>query len=266
MKNNFKIFNIVFFVTFGLFSIDAFSQREIRVADQMYKKRLLRRLDLREKANKPMFSEQRWITKVMLEAFTSGQLIAYRNDSLTSTQTQEEVDAVLSKQMAVAEDTLAQQLSDDSWGDDSTAAEAPTGPEKFFPKDLDQLELTEDIIFDKQHSRMYFNILSLTLIIPASKNEAGIDKPVCTFDYKELAAVFADKEKAEWYNRENDAMHLSLKDAFDLRLFSSFIIMISNAKAERLVDKYGGDERVAIRSADWVKQQLVEYEHHLWSL
>lgn len=244
------------------------AQRNIRLADQMYKKKVVRNLDLREKVNRPMFSKNRWITKVILDGFRQGQLIAYISDSLTTTQTQEDVTQKLSLSMVAEKDSNAIQLEEDTWGaeGDSSAKDNTTADisNELLPKDLELMRLTEEVIFDKQHSRMYFNILSLTLVIPAYKNEAGLEKNVCTFDYKELAVLFADKEKAEWYNTANDAQHQSLKDAFDLRMFASYIIKISNSNDEFLEDKYA-DARVAIMAADWVKQQLVEYEHHLWS-
>ena len=58
------------------------SVRPIHVSDIMWKKTLLRAMDLREKQNTPLFSRNKEITKLILEAVAKGELTPYANDSL----------------------------------------------------------------------------------------------------------------------------------------------------------------------------------------
>ncbi|RZK26855.1 MAG: gliding motility protein GldN, partial [Hymenobacter sp.] len=70
--------------------------RPIPVSDQMFKKTITRAIDLREKQNRPMFSDGKEISKVIIDAVKRGELTAYRGDSLTSTFTAKEMSANMS--------------------------------------------------------------------------------------------------------------------------------------------------------------------------
>ncbi|MFC7666475.1 hypothetical protein ACFQT0_02830 [Hymenobacter humi] len=67
------------------------SHRPIPPSDQMFRKSIWRQVDLREKQNKPMFSEGKEISRIILEAVKRGELQAYKSDSLTSTFNPQEV-------------------------------------------------------------------------------------------------------------------------------------------------------------------------------
>ncbi len=73
----------------------------------MFRKSIWRQVDLREKQNKPMFSEGKEISRVIFEAVKRGELQAYKNDSLTSTFTPAEVTG----NMSIADET--EKLSDE---------------------------------------------------------------------------------------------------------------------------------------------------------
>ena len=138
------------------------SYRPIPNSDIMFRKTIWRAIDLREKQNKPMFSEGKEISRIILEAVKRGELQAYRNDSLTSTLSAKEVSGNMSYQEAAAglsDEEKAAGFSEDT-GDDwgapkkggkSTANAAPAAPPsyEYRPKDVYQMELKEDMIFDK---------------------------------------------------------------------------------------------------------------------
>ena len=63
------------------------SVRPIPESDMMYRKTIWRTLDLREKQNKPLFADIRQISKIIIAAVKRGELLIYKNDSLTSTIT-----------------------------------------------------------------------------------------------------------------------------------------------------------------------------------
>jgi gliding motility associated protien GldN len=252
------------------------SARPIPESDMMYRKTVWRTIDLREKQNKPFFADGRQITKVIIDAVQRGELPIYKNDSLTTTLTQQEFTSNMTMvneggELSAEEKAMgfdAPAAGSDDWGGGGgDAAAAATGPELYFAKDLYQLEMKEDAIFDKKRSRMYHDIKSLTLVVPASlkSNVKGRDIPVGTFKYSDLVKVFRDHpNEALWYNPRNDAQHKNLADAFDLRLFSSFITKISNPDNSSLEDIYGGPMQ-GILAAQTAAEQMIEYEYNLWS-
>ncbi|MCC3155789.1 gliding motility protein GldN [Hymenobacter sp. 15J16-1T3B] len=294
------------------------SYRPIPSSDIMFRKTIWRQIDLREKQNKPMFSEGKEITRVILDAVKRGELPAYRNDSLTSSFTSDEVknnSSYAEQSQGLSDEEKAAGLKeDDSWGGgggDAWGAPAKSGSKgaaattkrvpklgangkplkdkkgkiiyqtvaveppkpaappsyEYRPKDLYQLELKEDMIFDKKRSRMYHDIKTITLVVPATApgNTAGIDKPIGTFKYSDLVKVFrANPDKAIWFNPQNDAQHKNLADAFELWLFNSYIVKVSNPGDQRLDEIYG-DQRQGILAASQAASDLIDYEYSLWS-
>ena len=283
------------------------SHRPIPVSDQMFRKSIWRQVDLREKQNKPMFSEGKEITRVILDAVRRGELQAYRNDSLTSTLTPAEVSGNMSYADAVdklSDEEIKAGFSAPTGGDDWGApaakpvtkkvpkldaagkpmkdkkgkvimvAAAPAAPavpkpaaNEYRPKDIYEMEVKEDMIFDKKRSRMYHDIKSIQLLVPSTlaANTSGIEKPIGTFKYSDLVKVFRNNpQNAIWFNAENDAQHKNLADAFELWLFNSYITKVSNAGDSRLDDIYGGAQQ-GILAAQQTAADLVEYEYNLWS-
>ena len=292
------------------------SIRPIPQSDQMFRKTIWRTIDLREKQNRPMFSEGKEITRVIIEAVKRGELQAYKGDSLTSTYTPQEM-----KGRTSYEEEMGDVPDDSGWGTPGAStrptaapvndgwgasAQAPgpattvrrakkdrngkvmkdrqgktiyetvriTPPAPPAPKsnlqpyrykDLFQMDLMENMVFDKKRSRMYHEIQSVTLLIPATKNKKSVDLPIATFKYKDLVKVFRNNpQTAIWFNSQNDAQHKNLADAFELWLFSSYITKVSNAGDSPLSEVYG-DQRQGILAAQQTASDLVEYEYNLWS-
>jgi hypothetical protein len=288
------------------------SHRPIPPSDQMFRKSIWRQVDLREKQNKPMFSEGKEISRVILEAVKRGELQAYKNDSLTSTYTPTEV----STNMSYADETVKLSADEeaagfsskdlggggDDWGAPApkkaatkkvpkldaagkpmkdkkgrvimvnapaavAVAPKPKPANEYRYKDLYEMEIKEDMIFDKKRSRMYHDIKSIQLLVPSTlaANTSGIEKPIGTFKYSDLVKVFrSNPQNAIWFNAENDAQHKNLADAFELWLFNSYITKVSNAGDSRLDDIYGGAQQ-GILAAQQTAADLVEYEYNLWS-
>jgi gliding motility associated protien GldN len=244
-----------------------FSVRPIHESDIMYKKTIIRALDLREKQNKPLFSKNRELTRLLIDAVQRGDIKAYASDSLydAKTLTIEEFNERIKMPSEQAELSAEELEIMKANGEDIAALGG--GPSYYFPTDLYQLEIKEDIIFDKQRSRLYYDIHAITMYVPADHpaNIRGIQTPIASFEYKELVnKLFKDNPKAIWFNPQNDQQHKNLADAFELRLFSSYIIKVSNPNDAYLVDIYGGDQQKGIMASQWAAFELLEYEHNLW--
>ncbi|GGK83664.1 hypothetical protein GCM10011405_34410 [Rufibacter glacialis] len=265
------------------------SARPIPASDVMFKKTVWRAVDLREKQNRPMFSNGKQITKLITEAVKRGELQAYRSDTLNTpipaqeffaNMTPAETSGGLTEaEKAAGFDTPAA-VEDDGWGTPAPAkkpaattkktgtaapAVAVTSGNELLPNELYKLEIKEDVIFDKKRSRLYHDIQAITLVMPAKYNSLGFEKPIASFKYSDLARVFrAHPEEAIWFNAQNDAQHKNLADAFDLWLFSSYITKVSNVNDARLEEQYGAGKK-GLLAAQQAMEELIEFEYSLWS-
>jgi len=239
-----------------------------RESDEMYKKTITRALDLREKQNKGLFSKNCEITRLLIEAAKKNKITAYSNDSLVSKLTSAQLQERLKKPSAgptininnPADTVDAFIAYGPDWRD-----QIPT-EEEYLANDLYQLEIKEEILFDKEKSKLMYNILSISLFIPADHpaNIKGLQAPVASFNFEELTTcLFNNNPKAIWYNCQNEAQHKNLSEAFALRLFSSYIVKVSNADDYYLTDIYS-DQLKGIMASQWEANKLMEYEHHLW--
>ena len=162
------------------------------------------------------------------------------------------------QETAPQQDTAAPQ---DEWNQQATSAAIE---EEFFPNQLSLLEIKEDWVFDKNRSRLYFDIQTITIVLPADQTELGIEKPVASFKYKDVERLFrSDPKRYIWYNDQNTAQHKNLADAFDNRLFWGRITKFSNAEDKAFLDLYKGEKEGLIRSLQF-EQELMEKEHGLW--
>jgi gliding motility associated protien GldN len=228
--------------------------QSVELKNQLYKKRLVKAIDLREKQNKPLYAFNQEMTKMLLQAVKEGNLTAYTSDSLSSTLT---IEAFLEKIKIVGFEN----------GDciDCDSTEMVEDKAYYYePRDLYQLELAQDWLFDKEKSVLNKENVSITLFVPADHpdNVRGFQVPIATFKFSDLQILWKDNPQAMWYNPFNESAHLNLSDAFRLELYSSYITKVSNPDDAFLSDIYEGKE--AIIESGNASMKLMEYESNLW--
>lgn len=244
-----------------------YSIRPIHESDIMYKRSIVRTLDMREPQNKPMFSTNRQITKLIIEAVRKGDITPYNNDSLDLGRKLTIGEFNERMRMPSTQAIMSQEEKDIALANGDSSVLGGGGEADYLPQNLYQINIKEDFIFDKQRSRQYFDIQSITISVPSDlpANVKAIEIVVASFNYKELCdKLFKDNPNAIWFNRQNDREHKNLADAFELRLFSSYIVKVSNPENNYLVDIYGGDQYKGILASQWAAYTLMEYEHNLW--
>ncbi len=269
------------------------SVRPIDDANVHYRVRLWRRLDLNEKINQPLFSFNNEISKFLVEWVEAGVLTPYMNDSLmtkmTVAQFKENLrieEGVVDGELSEAEKsagfgnenkTASAVGTDDGWGGKTATnaekakptdgftekAATATTAAYYFPKELTIIEIKEDAIIDRQRSRLYFDIQSFTLIIPAVKTKAGFDKPVASFRYKDVYKLFRSNPNCIWYNSQNEIQHKNMADAFDLRMFQARIVKKGNARNQYLTD-INNSELDGLNRSQSLEYELLEMEHDMW--
>jgi gliding motility associated protien GldN len=258
------------------------SVRPIHESDIMYRRTIWRDIDLNEKQNRPFMAENNQITKIIFDAVMAKKLTPFTSDSLHTKMSLEEFQKNMadpnctppSKDDLEAEKNEVKQQFKDGW---ITAQErdqrlkdidkkATTGGCESLPmRKFSLIEIKEDMIFDKKRSRMYYDIQTISVWLPASENKkTGTDVFVGSFRYKDLEKYFRNNPNAIWFNEQNNKEHKNLADAFELRLFSSMITKISNPKDDRLDVIYADKAVRPTIAAQQLEYKLMEFEHNLW--
>ncbi len=260
--------------------------------EHLFKLRVWRQIDLREKQNKGFFARNGEITKLILDAAKSGELAEiYQSDSLKQKYTREELLAKLVFQQGQSfpawDPASAYYLNDpisyngrvyESQIDNNVGVNpsSPTNGEwtvstqgkalDFQPRDVFRLNLAEDVIFDKRRSRLYYDIQCLEL--QAFDLNTGTYKSLGWFKYKDLEKLFRSNiDKAIWFNRQNTAENKNYADAFLLRLFKGVIYKIENPDDDDIENVYRANGRPYYESVwarEWAEMMLMEKEHNLW--
>jgi gliding motility associated protien GldN len=270
------------------------STLKIPVYEQLYRVRVWRDMDLKEKQNKGFFARGNEISRVLVNAIKAGEISkVYEEDSLTDRsamdkekflskfQYREEVkydpwDAAkdyfrddivtYNGKKFIAMDGSnnlppddARNSKTDYWQETSQGSAA-----SFEPTDIYRVQIVEDIIFDRRRSRLYYDIIALRL--QAWDEAGGGFKPLGWIKYSDAERVFrAHPEQAVWFNRQNTAQNRNFADAFLLRLFHATIYRVENPDNADLTDIYGSDKyHEAILAREWEEMKLMEKEHNLW--
>jgi len=232
---------------------DPLSVRKVHVSDVMYKMQVWRVMDLREKCNQPFLASGNEITKSICDAVFTGKLDAYAKDSLTT--------------MLTAEQFKEKLIDPASAQVDADGNPLPGTGTPFMPKQLYTLKFRENLLFDKQRSRFYYDIQTITLFIPAEFNSIkGTETEVASFKYTDVVRAFKGMPNARWYNSQNRAEDKKVSDAMDLRLFCSRILKISNPKDLMIEDmpEYRESPRSVLVASQKFEYDLVAKENEVW--
>ena len=253
------------------------SLRQVHESYLMWKRTLWRRVDLKEKQNKPFFAMNRELSKIIISAVERGVLIPYRSDSVNDVNVMSKEDFLINIQQenldaeddfedgGFEDDPFAAAIEDDPFATDEEEVE--TGPIFIPNREFSIFEIKEDLYFDRIHSRIYFDIQSISMYLPSDSfyNLTGVEKPVASFRFIDLYNLFKSMPKeAIWFNDSNIAQHKNLGDAFLLRLFKGIIVKIANADDVRVSELYAKSRKDGIMASFKVEQDLMEWEANLW--
>ena len=249
----------------------------------MFKKTVWRRMDMNEKQNRPFFSKNGEISRLLIEAANEGLITPYRSDSCINFMP----DIIFASNISIEREDNPfvgggfTSGGFDSFDDDSNAqsnelSTLDNAPKlESIPPDLfTSLWIKEDLIFDRNRSRMYHYIRSLTVYLPKDAgtlyNPGGFEKKIASFDYNDVVALFRGpySDRAIYYNQYNSGQYINMSDAFELRLFRAPIIKISNPYDLDIREIYAEELADNPLKAIIVQQQyeydLMEYESQLW--
>lgn len=232
--------------------------RYIREANVKWSKRIHRIIDVREKQNKIMHWPRNPFYLIVWNSAMNGVLTAYRNDSLTSIKTPEDIDKEIS-----IESTVMVPNPDNP--DDPYDLVPTTVSEKYDPKKITKYRLMEDWIFDYNYSDFRARIIAIApLWRPLT--ESGIELQETQLFWLKMDDLRPILANEEIFNTKNDAARMSFDHWFQMRMFNSYIVKESNMYDLDIAyfEEFRDDGVAALLESDRIKNDLFILEHDLW--
>ncbi|MEJ7684301.1 MAG: gliding motility protein GldN [Segetibacter sp.] len=235
----------------------------IREDDAVYKQRVWREIDTREKMNLPFRyaanednGNQRFIS-ILYDAVQSGEITVFsgEDDRFTTPLTKEQVAQTITGGM----DTVpVVDINGEVTG--YQARQRMIDPDSIY-----RFRLKEEWIFDKESSRMFVRILGIAPVM-RKYTTSGIDigdQILFWAYYPDLRPTLA---KYEVYNGKNYAGRMSWEELFESRFFSSYITKSTvDNSFDRSLREYIKDPLFRLLEGDNVKEKIFNYEQDLWS-
>jgi len=230
----------------------------IREADVMWKRRVWRIIDLREKQNLPLYyplgndvNGLRSLTNVIYKAVAEEASIRVYS-GIVDDFSQEITLTDVKKLTEKSYEKVIPSMLDPSI--DTTIVVT----ESFSPNRVKKIQIKEEWFFDRQRSVLDVRILGICLMYEQEDKSKG-DQPLFWVYFPEARKELA---KYDVFNRQNPQERRSFDDIFWKRQFSSYIIKEENVY-DRSINEYkkGMD---ALLEAQKIKDDIIIFEHDLW--
>jgi len=232
----------------------------LREADVLWKKRIWREIDIRQKQNMAfrypgddntgggMFIE------ILIDAVKKGKVKAYStvDDRFTSALTKEQILEGLTGKP----DTIP--VVDPITGETSYKIIQ----RDFNPDMVTKFRLKEDWIFDRNLGRMVVRIIGLAPLKDIYNEDGSFraSTPMFWLYYPELRDLLVQYEV---YNPENDVARMNWDEFFENRFFSSYIVKESNP-FDNTFNAMGLQGTDALYEGQRVSEDLFNKEHDMW--
>lgn len=228
----------------------------IREADVMWRKRIWRAIDFRQKMNQvfyyPTETHYNWTNfiQIILMGMEEGTLQAYEydpyKDELNTPITYNEF-------MAKRSDTI----KDDNTGEVMYDTDGKPIIDEFNTESVKILRIMEDWYFDRQRSQLMVRILAVG---PVMVKDDGTSEQLFWISYNDnTRELFA---KSNFFNRDNPGAALNYDQVLMMRLFDSYIYKEENPYDRRIND-YAKNEK-ALYESERIKQEIIDFEQNLW--
>ncbi len=239
----------------------------IREDDAVYRQRIWREIDIREKMNLPFRYEadedngNQIFINILLKGIKDSIITAFsaENDRFTKPLSLKEIGELLVEK--------PQTIKVPDWATDPSGGtmKDSTIINEFNPLDIEKFRIKEEWVFDKEASRLFVRILGIAPL-KNIKNEDGTLRavsPVFWVYYPDCRAYFA---KYEAYNGKNWGARMTWEEVFESHFFSSYIVKstLDNPYNQTLKEIWK-DPILALLEGDNIKNKIFDYEQNLWS-
>ena len=238
----------------------------IRVDDAVYRHKIWREIDTREKMNLPFRyagtennGNQRFIS-ILMKAIQDSAVTVFDaiDDRFTTPYTIGQVAEKISGGVEVVDifDSLGNKTG-------SKDVVREVNLDSFY-----KFRIKEEVIFDKESSRLFWRILGiapLKRVITSQGVDLGETELFWVY-YPDMRPIFA---KYEVYNGKNFGARMSWEELFETRMFSGRIIKstIDNPFDLKVKDQKGLQENgiFQLLEGERIKEKIFNYEQDLWS-
>lgn len=232
----------------------------VREADIMWKKRVWREIDTREKQNMAFrypgddYTGGGYFIEIILDAVKKGKIKAYSNmdDRFTSALTKEQIMELLigKPDTILVENPITGQM------------EMRISSREFNPDVVTKYRIKEDWVFDRNLGRMVVRIIGVAPIQDKYNDDGTFRASQAVFwlYYPEMREMLAQYEV---FNPENDVARMSWEEYFEGRYFSSRIIKTSNP-FDLTFRERGMSNMEALYEGQKSTEMLMNKEHDLW--
>ena len=238
----------------------------LRADDAVYRHKIWREIDAREKINLPFRysadqdnGNQRFIS-ILLQAIQDSTVTVFSSidDRFTTPMTKGEVSKIYAGEEVDV-------VTTDSLGN-------VTGSKKMRnevnPDSIYKFRIKEEVIFDKESSRLFFRILGiapLKRVITPQGLDLGETELFWVY-YPDMRETFS---KYEVYNGKNMGARMSWEELFESRMFYGRIIKstIDNPYDQFIKNYKGLSENTILQllEGENIKEKIFNYEQDLWS-
>ena len=235
----------------------------IREDDAVYKQRVWREIDTREKMNLPFRyaanednGNQRFIS-ILFNSIQAGDVTAFSGDDdrFTTPLTKEQVAAVITGGL----DTIPE------YDMNGEIIKYKVMQRQVEPDSIYRFRLKEEWIFDKESSRMFVRILGIAPVMTRYTTTGAPIGDVTLFwaYYPDLRPTLA---KYEVYNGKNFAGRMSWEELFESRFFSSYITKSTlDNPFDQSLRQFIKDPLFRLLEGENIKEKIFNYEQDLWS-
>ncbi|MBE7171054.1 MAG: gliding motility protein GldN [Williamsia sp.] len=240
---------------------------DIREDDAVYRQRVWLELDIHEKMNLPFLYQanedngnQRFFS-ILMNCIKNDSITPFSPDDDRFTTpitygdiTKSLVGTSFTIQVPdlVADPNLTKGITKDS-----------TVYNEFDPDIIQKYWIKEDIIFDKESSRLHFRILGIaplkTIRLPDSTYTVT---PLFWIYYPDIRPSLA---KYQAYNGKNYGARMSWEEIFEDRMFASRVVKSTmDNPYDRFIEGYIKDPILRLLEGENIKDKIFNYEQDLW--
>ncbi len=234
--------------------------QEVRENDLMYKKRIWREIDIREKQNMAFrypgddYTGGGQFIEIILDAVSKGKIKAYSNmdDRFTTALTREQIIDMLVGQ------------PDTTWVTDPETQQEKMVIKRreFNPDVVTKYRLKEEWYIDRNIGRMQRQIIGIAPFKDIYNDDGSFRASQAVFwlYYPEITSMLAQYEV---FNPDNDVARMTWYEFFEGRYFASRIIKASNPFDYSFKEKGMGNLE-ALYEGQKTTEMLFNKEHDMW--